>query len=149
MQCIAGFMKMCSPLVTHQRWLGLLLLLLCVGYSHGMPHVLRFGKSLLKHIPLITDAVFALVLLLFICHLKMSNARCCLSLEELKVLHVSVRICRERYFYKQNFLSPHHTCRSCLQVVTDAKPLQNSNAAAAYCILSYIFSCSILFLNVL
>uniref|UniRef100_A0A9J7ZCN2 Glutamate receptor n=1 Tax=Cyprinus carpio carpio TaxID=630221 RepID=A0A9J7ZCN2_CYPCA len=43
MQCIAGFMKMCSPLVTHQRWLGLLLLLLCVGYSHGMPHVLRFG----------------------------------------------------------------------------------------------------------
>ncbi|XP_073703977.1 glutamate receptor ionotropic, kainate 2 [Garra rufa] len=43
MQCIAGIMKMCSPLVTHQRWLGLLLLLLCVGYSHGMPHVLRFG----------------------------------------------------------------------------------------------------------
>lgn len=28
------------------RLIPLLLLLLLLGYSHGMPHVLRFGKSL-------------------------------------------------------------------------------------------------------
>ncbi|XP_043116797.1 LOW QUALITY PROTEIN: glutamate receptor ionotropic, kainate 2-like [Puntigrus tetrazona] len=33
---------MCSPLVTHQNGLGCCCSY-CVGYSHGMPHVLRFG----------------------------------------------------------------------------------------------------------
>lgn len=71
------FMKMCSPLVTHHRWLGLLLLLLCVGYSHGMPHVLRFGKSLLKHITVITDALFIEALgVVKSSKAWMSNARC-------------------------------------------------------------------------
>ncbi|XP_051999890.1 glutamate receptor ionotropic, kainate 2 isoform X2 [Xyrauchen texanus] len=44
MQCITDIMKICSPLTTHDRSkLVMLLILLCVGYSHGMPHVLRFG----------------------------------------------------------------------------------------------------------
>lgn len=44
--CISDIMKITSPLITHARFRLLLLLLLCVGYSRGMPHVLRFGKTL-------------------------------------------------------------------------------------------------------
>ena len=43
-------MKINSPLITNARFRSavrlLLLLLLCVGYSRGMPHVLRFGELL-------------------------------------------------------------------------------------------------------
>lgn len=43
MQRITGNMKISFPLRTREK-IRLVLLLLCVGYSHGMPHVLRFGK---------------------------------------------------------------------------------------------------------
>jgi len=116
------FAKMCSPLVTHHhRWLGLLLLLLCVGYSHGMPHVLRFGKKThhsyhhpLRWLKLSVSCKAALECQMQGARLlKRVQSRACFVAGNATFSESCMFCCRERYFSKLNFLSLHHTCWSC------------------------------------